>query len=70
METLAMHPQTDGEKGRSRGANALALDPYSPVVHMPDGTDSAADPLGLDPYSPIVGRSYRAGQERAGAEGR
>jgi hypothetical protein len=65
-----MQVQTNSENERSRVAEALALDPYSPIVPTPDGTESAGDPLGLDPYSPIVGHAYRAGRERPGAEGR
>jgi len=38
----------------ARRAEALALDPYSPMTPMPHRADSAKEPLRLAPYSPIV----------------
>ena len=39
----------------TRRAQALSLDPYSPITPTMAKAGSARDPLGLSPYSPFVG---------------
>ena len=49
-----MQLSTTNEDRLARRAEALALDPYSPMTPTPSHTDSGESPLGLAPYSPMV----------------
>jgi hypothetical protein len=58
-----MQSASDSENGPFRRADALALDPYSPILPKSVGTDSRGDPLRLDPYSPLGRHLHRADRD-------